>query len=205
MLYQADTQNQGCLESLDSLLYYPAWITDGGQGTLSNNILGSAAGHPFYKQVTSNMTAWSWNYLVPYITVHYGSGQWFLGAMWDQYHETISKESSSPLQGQRDGPSTEPLTRLQMDMRPGSAKWVYFNVGRGGTWDAWDHQYFEWFGNEFIPLVSRHLGLAIPGAIIFFAFIIWFCVLCRRRRKSKGYSAVKAEEIEFGERVQEDR
>lgn len=172
---------------------------------MSNNILGSAPGHPFYKQVTSNLIAWSWNYLVPYATVHYGSGQWFIGAMWDQYHETLSKELPKSLHAQSDRFTNEPLIRVEMDMRPGSAKWIYFDVGRGGTWDAWDHEFFDWFGNAFIPLVLRHTGLIIFGVIGVLMFSLWCCVICRRRRKAKGYSAVKTEEIEFGERAQEDR
>ena len=158
-------------------------------GTLSNNILASAPGHPFYKHVTSSLIPWSWNYIIPFVTVHYGSGQWFIGAMWDEYHEALHDEHSDVFR-------KEPLTRVMMDgrEREGPGRWVFFNVGRGGTWDAWDHKFFMWFGNELIPLVVEHLLLVVLVAGFLIGATTWCCM---RRRKAKGYSAVKTEEIEI--------
>lgn len=68
---------QGCAMNLDALLYYPVWVTDGGHGALSNNILGAQPNHPFWVSATNTIISYAWNYPLPYITVSYATGQWF--------------------------------------------------------------------------------------------------------------------------------
>src|ERR1700761_5206189 len=65
--------DNGCSEGLEPLLYYPLWVTDGGHGTLSNNILGAVPGHPFWVAVTDALPSYDWNYMLPYINIHYAS------------------------------------------------------------------------------------------------------------------------------------
>ncbi|KAK3949926.1 hypothetical protein QBC32DRAFT_265709 [Pseudoneurospora amorphoporcata] len=99
-------------DSLDPLVGYPLWITDGGRGALSNNILGARARHPFWGRVVAELISgrgaavprgwgervtgfwkrwWcAWGVL-RYVEVSWGVGQWFLGGVWDEYHVLLER------------------------------------------------------------------------------------------------------------------
>ncbi|PFH56466.1 hypothetical protein XA68_16467 [Ophiocordyceps unilateralis] len=132
--------DNGCRASLEPLLYYPAWVTDGGQGTLSNNILGAEPEHPFWILMTDSLAPWAGDFVLPYVTISYATGQWYETELWQIYH--AQKPNSEP-----------DLLRIMMDMRPTGAPWVFFTAGRGGTWDNWDNQVLGWIGNHLFQSV----------------------------------------------------
>jgi len=141
--------DNGCKASLEPLLYYPTWVTDGGKGALSNNILAAAPGHPFWQLLTNSMISYAWHYPLPYLAVSYATGQWFETAIWEEYHRNL--------------PEVEPpLTRIMMDMDPGAARWVFFSQERGGTWDQWDNGVFKWIGDH-VLLMLLYVGLILGG------------------------------------------
>ena len=163
---------KGCTEDLTPLLYFPTWVTDGGHGALSNNILGAQPNHPFWNLLTDSLPDYDWKYPFPYVTVSYASGQWFETAMWEQYHHRLSQKGTEALErGQ--------LHRIMMDMRPDSAKWVFFSQARGGTWDRWDNHLFGWIGSH-VPQVALYAG-------IFVTLLLGGCIWWRARR-NRGYS-----------------
>ncbi|KAK8041550.1 hypothetical protein PG994_014557 [Apiospora phragmitis] len=57
--------DNGCAADLIPLTYYPAFTTDGGQGALSNNIMGGAPEHPYFRLLTEHLIPWNWNWLLP--------------------------------------------------------------------------------------------------------------------------------------------
>lgn len=166
--------DNGCSTDLTPVLYYPTWTTDGGRGALSNNILGSAPGHPFWLLLTNSLIPYSYNFVFPYVTISYASGQWFETAVWDAYHAALPATSASE----------NKLHRIMMDDRPGSAPWVYFTQTTfGGTWNSWDNRMFLWIGDHLILL-----GLFVCAC---FALVCWAGMrLMRRPRRgvSRGES-----------------
>ena len=174
--------SQGCSTDLTPVLYYPTWTTDGGRGALSNNVLGSVPNHPFWKMLTDSLIPYSYNFLFPYVTISYASGQWFETAIWDAYHADLPADSDTENR----------LYRIMMDDRPGSAPWVYFTqTTYGGTWNSWDNKMFLWIGDHLILL-----GVVVGGIV---ALVCWSAVriLKRRRRKmshSESYLPVVQDE-----------
>lgn len=154
---------------------------------LSNNILGSVPNHPFWTLVTTALPRYNYNYLLPYITISYASGQWFETAIWERYYRLLR-------QGRTEGESEE-LIRVMMDFRDGEEEkreW-FFTQGRGGTWVHWDNLVFLWVG-EHLWIV----GLVILGM----AMAAMMCC-CRKRRAiglrsrsnpSKGYPDIEEQE-----------
>ncbi|KND88611.1 Mannosyl phosphorylinositol ceramide synthase SUR1 [Tolypocladium ophioglossoides CBS 100239] len=166
--------DNGCQASLEPLLYYPSWITDGGQGALSNNIIGSEPEHPYWILMTDSIVPWAGNFVLPYVTISYATGQWYETKIWEQYH------ASKP----RDAPA---LLRVMMDSRPTGAKWVFFTAGRGGTWDNWDNRLFGWVGAHLFQ--ATLCGLAALAAVVGFGFAVVQTVLwCQKMRQ--GYRAL---------------
>lgn len=116
----------------------------------------------------------SWNYPFPYMTIHYSSGQWYETVIWEKYHQALAQNGTQTLE---DGQ----LHRFMMDMRPGSARWVFFSQERGGTWNNWDNYFFLWIGD--------HLFIVVPGAILLGVGAVWGSMwVWRRMTRRRGYS-----------------
>jgi hypothetical protein len=207
--------DNGCLAPLDPLLYYPCWTTDGGQGALSNNILGATPQHPFWVLLTDRL-AWSgWNYGLPYVTISWASGQWFLTQMWERYHQRLGLRRGYTAAEVAAGAGLSagvgvdaalrpagragPLVRVMMDMRDGAAPWVFFDMGRGETWRNWDNYVFMWIGGHLLWLV---LGGAMAVAALLgccWCCIRWRTVRFRRKGEARGngYVPVREEDVEL--------
>ncbi|KAI0472231.1 nucleotide-diphospho-sugar transferase [Xylaria cf. heliscus] len=185
--------DNGCRQSLDPITYLPAFTTDGGHGTLSNNIIGGQPGHPFFTLLTESLIPYNWNWILPYIIVSYTSGQWFVTAIWEQYHWLLSSDGS--VKG-FDGNGWGPLHHILMDMRPDQPDpYIFWTQEHGGSWDQWDNVWFGWIGSH-INLVIEY----VVGAIVVTALLITSCVFgCRyyaaRRNRAKGYKVVEVQEI----------
>lgn len=151
---------------------------------LSNNILGSVPEHPFWRLLTTSLPRYNYNYLLPYVTISYASGQWFETAIWERYHQLVR-------QGRIDGESEE-LMRVRMDSRNGEEErmeWL-FTQGKGGTWVHWDNLVFLWVGEHLFSV-----GVVILGAGMA-VVMVW----CRRKRairlrsrqnQRKGYANIE--------------
>lgn len=159
---------QGCKTSLDSLIYFPVWVTDGGEGALSNNILGAQPDHPFWVMVTENIQSYAHNYVLPYVTVSYATGQWFETLMWEKYH--AEKEDHD-----------RPLTRIMMQHGPDGPPSTIFTAGRGGSWHEWDNDMFMWMGSHIIQSIFAVVAvIALCGGFVF-ALVKGAQVLWNRR------------------------
>lgn len=113
---------------------------DGGRGALSNNILGAAPNHPYYKFLTDSLIEFDNNYIFPYVTISYASGQWFETAVWEKYH------TGRAVMGNDVG------YRVMMDDRPGTEPWIFFTQERGGSWVNWGNVFWLWIGDHVVFL-----------------------------------------------------
>ncbi|KAK0720092.1 glycosyltransferase family 32 protein [Lasiosphaeris hirsuta] len=163
--------DNGCKGDLTPLLYYPMWITDGGRGALSNNILASRPNHPFWNRLTLSLIPYNYDWFFPYVTISYASGQWFETAIWEQYHSLLPPVEDNPDIEHR-------LYRLMMDDRPGADEWVFFTQERGGTWVNWDNYMFLMIGDHLVVF-----ALIVLGSI---SFAIWLGTRLTRRYR-EGY------------------
>ncbi|KAK7965803.1 mannosyl phosphorylinositol ceramide synthase protein [Apiospora aurea] len=177
--------DNGCAADLTPLTYYPAFTTDGGEGALSNNIMGGAPEHPYFRLLTEHLIPWNWNWLLPYVIISYSSGQWFVTAMWEKYHALLNRDGSiMPF----DGNDFAPLHHILMDMREGADPWVFFTQVHGGTWTNWDSAMFSFIGDHILLIIVGVLGLVGTS--------VWSCMWCMRRRSkpAKGYDVLPSAE-----------
>ncbi|KAH8653462.1 nucleotide-diphospho-sugar transferase [Xylariales sp. PMI_506] len=183
--------DNGCATSLEALIYYPAFTTDGGKGTLSNNIMGSEPNHPWFGLMTTNLIPYNWNFVLPYVIVSYTSGQWFITAMWEEYHARLRGDGT--VRGfETLGNKFSSLYRVLMSDQEGDHAWVFFTQGKGGTWEDWDSHYFGWIGDHIVMVI-----LSVATAI---GLVVGSCVWCTRRRKGskrKGYTAIPPMEEQY--------
>lgn len=193
------THPQGCKSSLTPLLYYPVFLTDGGTRSLYNNILGGTPNHPFYTLLTNSLISYDYNYLFPYLTVAYASGQWFETSIWEDYHTLIAFAEKQEFIGENldqeikggNGNATKGDMRLhRIIMREEKEEdWVFFTKGRGGSWVNWDNRIFGWVEDYvlFVPVVlfAGFLGVWVGVAKF---------LQCFRRRTDRSYEKVRGKE-----------
>ncbi|KAI0406083.1 nucleotide-diphospho-sugar transferase [Xylaria palmicola] len=177
--------DNGCKLSLDPITYLPAFTTFGGHGTLSNNIIGGQPNHPLFFLLSESLMSWNWNWILPYVTVSYTSGQWYVTAMWEKYHRLLATDGA--VEGFGDGDGWAPLRYISMDMRPGAPEpYIFWDQQHGGTWDSWDSAWFGWLGSHiWLVLEEVAAGLVVLTVSIAGCIIIWRR-RSRRRRRAKG-------------------
>ena len=116
---------------------------------------------------------WDINWIFPYATISYASGQWFETAIWEEYHALLPRPEETPELEHR-------LYRLMMDDREGADPWVFFTQARGGTWVNWDNRLFLLIGDHLFVvlfLVLGSVGVGVLGCLKVF----------RRRRAGVEY------------------
>ncbi|KAI0812203.1 nucleotide-diphospho-sugar transferase [Xylaria sp. FL0064] len=183
--------DNGCKLNLDPITYLPAFTTFGGHGTLSNNIIGGQPNHPLFVFLSESLRWWNWNYILPYITISYASGQWYVTAMWEKYHSLLSADGT--VKG-FDGDGWAPLRYISMDMRSGAPEpYLFWDQQHGGSWDNWDSAWFGWLGNNIWLVIWE-----VTGGIACLVLSIAACIIYRRwpkRRSMTGrYMKLEANE-----------
>ena len=151
------------------------WITDGGRGALSNNVLASRPNHPFWTLLTQSLIPYNYHYFFPYATISYASGQWFETAIWEKYHAMLPAPEENPSIEHR-------VYRLMMDDREGADKWLYFTQERGGSWNHWDNYLFMMIGDHLILFLLFIFSLIGAAG--------WMALRIIRKRKD-GYTRLK--------------
>ncbi|KAI0445712.1 nucleotide-diphospho-sugar transferase [Xylaria telfairii] len=184
--------DNGCRENLEPITYLPAFTTDGGHGALSNNIIGGQPGHPFFNLLTESLIPYNWNWFLPYIIVSYTSGQWFVTAIWEKYHQLLSVDGS--VKG-FDGNGWGPLHHILMDMRPGQPDpYIFWTQEHGGSWDQWDNAWFGWIGSHINLVIEYVVGAIVVTVLFITGCIFGWRYFAARRNRAKGYKAVAVQE-----------
>jgi inositol phosphorylceramide mannosyltransferase catalytic subunit len=133
-------------------------------------VLAAAPHHPYWTLLTQSLKPWDYNYIFPYATISYASGQWFETAIWNKYHAMLPPPDKNPQLEHR-------LYRMMMDDREGSDEWIYFTQERGGSWKNWDNHFFLFIGDHIILFLLTLFGL-LGGCG-------W--IILRRYRRRRGY------------------
>ncbi|EEA21173.1 hypothetical protein TMatcc_001174 [Talaromyces marneffei ATCC 18224] len=192
--------DNGCLESLEPLRYYPAFVTDGGEGPLFINILGAAPHHPFYEYLTNNI--WAYNlfyYPFPYLAVSYNSGRWFFTSMWEKYHDSVNRRNWNLVHSAGEGAdqihtdttNKNQLYRVVMESRRGAEPWVFWNEGAGLTWEDWDFSIFHWIGENAAKVIR--ITVAVTASLsLLTGLVVWKCCCKRRKAKSNATGGLKS-------------
>jgi len=105
--------------------------------------------------LTDSLIPYNYNYIFPYITISYASGQWFETSIWQKYHQALPKVNKEIGHDER-------LVRIMMDDRPGTEPWIYFTQERGGSWINWDNLMFLWIGDH-LGLLTLLVGVMVGG------------------------------------------
>jgi inositol phosphorylceramide mannosyltransferase catalytic subunit len=144
---------------LHPLLQYPAWACRTAPTGISNDALGAAAGHPFYKHVIASLQTYNRNWGLPYVTIMYSTGPLFLSVMWEEYIATQAAR-----------PAAEKIWVLSRETHYQDTFGFFYNH-EGGSWHGRDMAVIFWMGQHWLMVtvlgVGAGIGVCLAG---------WWCV-----------------------------
>ncbi|CAK9439198.1 uncharacterized protein LODBEIA_P34220 [Lodderomyces beijingensis] len=136
--------DDGCERKLDPLLIAPAFVRKTIPTGISNDVMGSVPGHPFFLKAIESLKNYQRNWLVPYITIMISTGPLFLSVVWKQY-----KRWGVPEAGK---------VRILMPENYKGYKYSFFAIAPGSSWHMSDA--------NFIKSLANHLVLAVIGGCL---------------------------------------
>lgn len=131
--------DDGCTRRLDPLLVAPAFVRETIPTGVSNDVMGSVPGHPFFLKVIDNLQKYKRNWLVPYITIMFSTGPLFVSVMLVQYKRKVATDMS------------QVRVLLSGDYKANPAS--FFSIAPGSSWHLDDA--------KFIKSLANHIGLAV--------------------------------------------
>ncbi|TEY74290.1 hypothetical protein BOTCAL_0074g00200 [Botryotinia calthae] len=149
--------DDGCKRRLDPLLSYPAWLRRTIPTGISNDAMGSVPQHPFFLRVIESLQAYNRNWGMPYITVMYSTGPFFLSVLWIEYMRTVTDEAGR--------------VRNLLPDEYNKHAWSFFNIVKGNSWHGKDAQTIFWMGKHWFLLTVA--GFAIAGVVGGFLWLAW--------------------------------
>ncbi|CCJ30802.1 unnamed protein product [Pneumocystis jirovecii] len=126
-----------CLQPLDPLLSYSAWLRTTKPTGISNDVMGSMPYHPFFLYVINHLKSASRNWIFPYITVMATTGPLFLSVMLEKYMHYLPSNTIT----------TEYVRIITSDISNQT-----FKDFHGSTWHHKDAQFFFWLQRYWIFL-----------------------------------------------------
>ncbi|SCU95152.1 LANO_0E09472g1_1 [Lachancea nothofagi CBS 11611] len=153
--------DDGCRRKLDPLLTVPAFVRKTSPTGISNDVMGSVPGHPFFAKVMKSLKKYDRNWLVPYITIMFSTGPLFVSVIWKQY--------------KRWGVSENDVVRI---LQPADYKQhdnSFFLISQGSSWHLDDANFIKSLAHHILACVV--LGF-IVAFIVLYAEYCFYCWLC---------------------------
>lgn len=161
--------DDGCERSLDRLLTVPAFARKTSPTGISNDVLGSVPGHPFFDKLMHSLKKYDRNWLVPYITIMASTGPLFVSMVWKQY--------------KRWGVPKDGVVRI---LQPADYKMhanSFFSISKGSSWHMGDA--------KFVKSLANHILACVVAGFVFAFFVLYseycfYCWLCSRSTAKKS-------------------
>jgi len=162
----------GCNRRLDFLLSYTSAIPSTEPTGVSNNILISAPGNPFFKYVISTLSKNNFWRVLPYITVMYSTGPMFLSLNFvDYFMKSLEEFKDKNVQG--GGVFLSDVHLLPQETYSDTGNYQYtkeqvpfFRHVTGDSWETIDHKILS----VLINIISNPFLLAAVIVMILVAF-----------------------------------
>lgn len=151
----------GCARKMDPLLEYPAFVAAAPALGLTNSIMGSSPGHPFFLRLIDSLQAYDIDWVLPYLTIMNSAGPHFISEEWYDYiHATKEPVAESD------------RVRLLMVAERQDNDWSIFWSVSGRSWHNWDNTIFVFVHNH-VVLVAITIGTTLVASACFLWFIVY--------------------------------
>jgi mannosyltransferase OCH1-like enzyme len=156
---------------IDPLLAFPAWLRQTDPIGVSNDIMGSIPGHPFFLQVIKALKQYNRNYHLSYLTIMYSTGPLFLSTVRHAYYQSMGAAGPRP-----DG-EVRVLVPIDYEL---NTRYFFFEAP-GSSWHQSDANIIQFMGHHLILTVLFFTALIFLFLLIQLKFYRW--VLARGAKK----------------------
>ncbi|CCH57849.1 hypothetical protein TBLA_0A00490 [Henningerozyma blattae CBS 6284] len=153
--------DDGCERRLDPMMSSNAFLRRTNPSGVSNDVMGSIPGHPFFKKVMHSLKSYNRNYFfVPYLTIMCSTGPLFVSMIWVQF-----KRWGVPLNGD--------IKILQPNDYKGHEN-SFFAISKGSSWHLDDATFFKSLASHILSCVV--FGFVVVYAVLYFQYVVycWF-------------------------------
>ncbi|KAF9818329.1 hypothetical protein IEO21_02844 [Rhodonia placenta] len=151
----------GCLRPLDPLLVYPVILPKTIPVGVSNDLIFSAARHPFMEQTIHGLMGFDHSWVLNYPTVMFSTGPMFLSAQYGLYTSTHPPTLAQPGGEVR----ILPKSLYGKNAKPEEAPHSFFSHYYGSSWHADDAAFIGFLGKWGKGLMWVGLVVLILGVI----------------------------------------
>lgn len=142
---------------IDPLLAFPAWVRQTDPIGVSNDIMGSVPGHPFFFRVIKELKRYNRNYHISYLTIMYSTGPLFLSTVRHAYYKSFGAAA-----GPRPGGEVRVLVPIDYEL---NTRYFFFEAP-GSSWHQSDANMIQFMGDHIILTI-----LFFTALIILFLYI----------------------------------
>lgn len=151
-----------CERSMDNLLKYPAFVRKTSPLGVSNDVMGSMPGHPFFWKAIHNLDHYNKNWYVPYLTIMSSTGPLFISIVWKHYRrwKFLIRDYV-------------PVKIIQPKDYKGNS-WSYFSIVKGSSWHTDDAKWMKSLENHILSCVVAGFVFAffiLYGEYVFYCFL----------------------------------
>lgn len=155
-----------CERPLDNLLKLPAFVRKTSPLGISNDVMGSMPGHPFFWKAIHNLNHYNKNWYVPYLTIMSSTGPLFISIVWKHYRrwKIFTK-------------NYVPVKIIQPQDYKGSSS-SFFSIVKGSSWHTDDAKWMKSLENHILSCVVAGFIFAF---FILYGEYIFYCWLCYKK------------------------
>lgn len=174
--------DDSCHRKLDPLLTVPAFARQTKPTGVSNDVMGSVPGHPFFEKVIHSLDKYNHNWLIPYVTIMISTGPLFLSVVLEKY--------------KRENHVAADVVRVILPKDYKGHSTSFFSIVPGSSWHQADAKFITGLGRH-IPL-AVFAGFATAGIIF---LIEWhFYQWCINTNFHSSYERVRSKFYRTGYR-----
>lgn len=154
--------DDNCERRLDPLLKFSAVVRKTSPTGISNDVMGSVPGHPFFKKLIDSLKHYNKNWFISYMTVMGSTGPIFVSIVWKQYLRWTKINDSNTVR------ILEPK-----DYKKSSHS--FFSISKGSSWHNDDAPFMKSLENHILSCVV--IGFVFGFWLLYSEYCL-YCWLC---------------------------
>lgn len=171
--------DDGCERRLDPLLKFPAFVRKTSPTGISNDVMGSVPGHPFFLKLMKSLRHYKKDWGVPYMTIMGSTGPIFVSVIWKQYKRWTNI-------------AAENVVRVLQPNDYKKSSHSFFSIAKGSSWHLDDAHFMKSLENHVLSCVV--IGFVFGFWLLYseYCFYCWLCSNSISTVKKSGINLLKS-------------
>lgn len=154
--------DDGCERRLDPLLKFPAFVRKTSPTGISNDVMGSIPGHPFFLKLIKSLKHYKKDWWIPYMTIMGSTGPIFVSVIWKQYKRWTKRTPYN-------------VIRILQPNDYKKSTHSFFSIAKGSSWHLDDAHFMKSLENHVLSCVV--VGFVFGFWLLYseYCFYCWIC------------------------------